>query len=201
MFEDMDMNKILTLMDMLDGKKDVVERSEKREQENTVRNERLPIKANGHSISAEEQYAKMGIEVIGAYDDLFFSVKLPKGWKIEATDHSMWNNLIDLNGKIRATFFFKGAFYDRDAFSNFERRYSWKDMPFDSYETNATYEERKTREHYGKVYDGDREIFSTDEKHSHNEKWFENDEIKEECLEFLNKNYPDWKSVDAYWEV
>lgn len=49
-------------------------------------------------------------------DDLFCTAELPPGWSKQATDHSMWNNLVDERGLKRASFFYKAAFYDRDAF-------------------------------------------------------------------------------------
>lgn len=49
-------------------------------------------------------------------DPLFCTAVLPKGWKKRATDHTMWSELVDENGKVRATIFYKAAFYDRDAF-------------------------------------------------------------------------------------
>jgi hypothetical protein len=52
------------------------------------------------------------------------SVKLPEGWHIKATDHSMWSNLVDDKGRNRASIFYKAAFYDREAFLSFNRRFS-----------------------------------------------------------------------------
>lgn len=91
----------------------------------------------------KQQYERMGIKIVKQYDDLFYSVELPEGWKVEATDHHMWNNLFDDKGRRRANFFYKAAFYDRDAFINFEHRYSFKICPFDDYQSDASYEERK----------------------------------------------------------
>lgn len=147
-----------------------IENQEKREQRAVVRNQRLPKKTNGgmpdgyrfrgitDGMSYEErekivndniyeytrqQYERMGITIIEEYDDLFYTVELPEGLEIKATGHSMWNDVIDNNGRKRISFFYKGAFYDRDAFSNFERRYSFTISPFDDYKSDASYQERK----------------------------------------------------------
>lgn len=48
-------------------------------------------------------------------DPLFQTVVLPEGWRVQATDHSMWSHLLDANGETRARIFYKAAFYDRDA--------------------------------------------------------------------------------------
>lgn len=49
-------------------------------------------------------------------DPLFCPVDLPLGWSKRPTEHSMWSELIDKEGNVRATIFYKAAFYDRRAF-------------------------------------------------------------------------------------
>jgi len=57
---------------------------------------------------------KFGEPVEG--DPMFCEATLPDGWKKRATDHSMWSEIVDDTGKVRAMIFYKAAFYDRDAF-------------------------------------------------------------------------------------
>lgn len=79
------------------------------------------IEATGFQrIYAKPRYKAMGIEIIEDVNDLFFRVKLPEGWSLKATDHTMWNELIDDQGKTRAEIFYKAAFYDRNAFIRFK---------------------------------------------------------------------------------
>lgn len=93
--------------------------------------QRLPIKTNMYTKTVDmdnetwtkEQYEQMGIKIIEKFDDLFYNIVLPEGWKIRDTEHPMWNNLLDDKGRKRISFFYKGAFYDRDAFSSFEVRF------------------------------------------------------------------------------
>jgi len=218
-------NKEMTFIDALitGDASGAIERSEKREQSEVVRNQRLPIKSNDCCIPREiryigatddmewkerfeierknnehwtkEQYKRMGIKVIDKYDDLFLNVILPAYWEIKATDHSMWNEVIDDKGRKRITFFYKGAFYDREAFSNFEKRYTYSEMPFDEYKTNATYEERQEKEWYGIVYDCGKEIFRTDG--IKNKDYFD-DSLKQECKNFLNEKFPLWQDINSY---
>lgn len=49
-------------------------------------------------------------------DELFHDVGLPVGWALKATDHSMWSELVDDQGRTVANIFYKAAFYDRRAF-------------------------------------------------------------------------------------
>ena len=69
-----------------------------------------------------EKAAQHGIVIVGpsAGDDLFVDVQLPEGWQIKPTDHSMWSELQDADGKRIAMIFYKAAFYDRTAFIRFE---------------------------------------------------------------------------------
>ncbi len=105
-----------------------IEGQEKRGQSELVNSCQLPSRHGGHGKdgSAFEQYEKMGIKVIGLTkgDTMFAEVELPEGWKKRGTGHSMWNELVDDKGRVRATFFYKAAFYDRDAFIHFERRFN-----------------------------------------------------------------------------
>lgn len=217
----------LTFMDaLLSGDTSfAIERSEKREQKIAVENKRLPIKTNDHSVPrscrligitdemefeerfkiarennkqwTKAQYEKIGIKILDEYDDLFLNVELPEGWEVEPTEHSMWNNVIDNKGRKRITFFYKGAFYDRDAFTNFEKRYSYREMPFDDYKTDANYEERDSKEWYGVVYDCGKEIYRT--KPSLKE-GYPDDITNKRCLKYLNENYPLWDDINAYWD-
>ena len=92
-------------------------------QNSLINSDVLPTRANSpFSGDADIEYGKRGIRVIGKPDgdDLFYLCELPNGWMKQATDHSMWSNLIDSNGRVVATIFYKAAFYDRAAFINFE---------------------------------------------------------------------------------
>lgn len=104
-----------------------IEGQEKRGQSELVNSTQLPSRSGSRENgSAFMQYEKMGIKVISITkgDEMFCDVQLPEGWKKRSTGHSMWNELVDNKGRVRATFFYKAAFYDRDAFINFERRFN-----------------------------------------------------------------------------
>ena len=206
-----------------------IENQEKRGQQVVVRNCRLPIKTNGgipyecrfkgitndmdyderDSIVndniinfTKQQYEKMGINIVAEYDDLFYSVELPEGWRIEATGHSLWNNLFDNHGRKRATFFYKAAFYDRDAFINFVHRYSFDISPFDNYETDATYEERKFKPWTLFLTDDDKKIKELEEVVATTDKeYFKiDDTLRKIGKAYLNENYPEWENINAYWD-
>lgn len=98
-----------------------IEAQEKQGQTEFVANSTLPKRFNS---GTKEELEQMGIIFGEDVDDLFVEVQLPQGWKKEATEHSMWSNLLDEKGRKRASVFYKAAFYDRDAFISVYRRFS-----------------------------------------------------------------------------
>ena len=92
-----------------------IERQEAEGQKQLVsQTSQLPVKG------FRELPPEWGIKIIGnavdGSDALFHQVEMPAGWKIVATDHSMWSDLVDDQGVKRASIFYKAAYYDRDAF-------------------------------------------------------------------------------------
>ena len=187
-----------------------IENQEKRGQRMVVEYHRLP-KATNHCSGyhkhddfefTKAQYEKMGIKVIDEYDDMFWNVQLPDGWKIEATSHPLWNDLIDDKGRKRASFFYKAAFYDRDAFINFETRYTIRvDHTADYAEVG--YEAWCKSPTIGHVKDCGEIIYSTTAKDSFDD-FRKQDEVeeatKEELETYMAEHYPDYKDVNAYWD-
>lgn len=111
---------------LMGGNPNAIEAQEKQGQDElTAKREicQLPAKINPNGWP-EHEYPKLGIEVIGRTkgDNLFFDVRLPKGWEIKPTAHSMWSELVDETGKERASIFYKAAFYDREAFININKQ-------------------------------------------------------------------------------
>jgi len=89
------------------------ERQEARGQQELCASTQLPQKG-----SESEEIQALGIEwgESAKGDELFREATLPEGWEKRATDHSMWSEIVDETGKVRAEVFYKAAFYDRDAF-------------------------------------------------------------------------------------
>ena len=187
-----------------------IENQEKRGQRAVVTNKRLPKATNycsGYHKHCDydftkNQYEKMGIKIIDEYDDLFWNVQLPDGWEIKATSHSMWNDLLDDKGRKRASFFYKAAFYDRDAFINFDTRYTtcvdhtadYAEVGYESWCKSPT---------IGHVKDCGKIIHSTAAKDSFDD-YRKQDEVekvtKEELENYMAEHYPDYKDVNAYWD-
>lgn len=94
---------------------DEIERSEAQGQREFVASDTLPI-----DLKDKESFESLGF-VFGKVvenDPLFQYVTLPKGWKKQSTDHSMWSKIVDQDGNERVSIFYKAAFYDRRAFAS-----------------------------------------------------------------------------------
>lgn len=141
----------------------------------------------------------MGIVINDEYDDLFWNVTLPDGWEIKATNHDMWNELYDDKGRIRATIFYKAAFYDRDAFINFKTRYS---IQVTHIGDPKDYEVWVKSDLQGTVKDGETIIFSTECIPSTGD-YFKDDKIIKslgvELAKYMKDHYPEYKDIHAYW--
>lgn len=206
-----------------------IENQERRGQQSVVRNQRLPKKLNDYSVPREvrwngieesmdwnethkiqtqnnieytkQQYERMGITIVEEYDDLFWNVTLPEGWEIKATDHSMWNNLFDDKGRKRANFFYKAAFYDRDAFINFDTRFHvGVDHVADA---GSDYEVWKVSDYQGTVKDGEEVIFSTEcvaVTGSYDGDDKVKDVLREQLEHYMKENYPNYEDINAYWD-
>jgi hypothetical protein len=92
------------------GVSEMIERQKKQGQGAFVTSLVLPKKGEWEPLLLAG--VKKGAEV----DDLFVQATLPKGWSKERSDHSMWSYLKDDRALVRASVFYKAAFYDRDAF-------------------------------------------------------------------------------------
>jgi len=97
------------------GSSGAVLNQEKQGQASFVNSETLPTDMGAEDRKVlEEAGVKFGEKVED--DEMFQHVELPVGWKKVPTSHSMWSNLVDDKGGVRAEIFYKAAFYDRSAF-------------------------------------------------------------------------------------
>jgi len=58
-----------------------------------------------------------GVKFEDKGNDIFYDVLLPEGWSIKPSKGNphYWSNVVDANGMIRASIFYKAAFYDRSS--------------------------------------------------------------------------------------
>jgi hypothetical protein len=184
-----------------------IERQEAQGQADFVANNTLPIKCN---YCKRSELEGMGIVFGEPVDSLFIAVQLPPGWKKQRTDHSMWSELLDDKGRKRASIFYKAAFYDRDAFIDTIRRYSFQVQPVGGYEGDY-----KSREWEAIATDCDEPVWhsgklrpeppyrSGDSQEARVEWLFwqdQKDTLGGLAEAWLDENKPKWRDVLAYWD-
>lgn len=164
------------------------------QQELTSQTSKLPTEG-----SKDPAWAKMGV-LFGkpvAGDPVFTEVQLPYGWKLKPTDHSMWNNLLDEQGRVRAKMFYKAAFYDRSAHIRLETRYhvDRENKIADDYDSAQRYVAKDSAD--GTVLFAT-EYLERDPKYS--PEWSAKEQaLRKEAEAWLDTNRPDWKDAAAYW--
>lgn len=87
---------------------------EKAGQSQVVASELIPTDRRGIT---NEELSTLGF-VLGSTDEddpLFQHAALPVGWAKKPTDHDMWSDIVDDEGRVRFNVFYKAAFYDRSA--------------------------------------------------------------------------------------
>jgi hypothetical protein len=143
-----------------------------------------------------EDLEAMGIVFGDNADDLFVNVTLPEGWTKQATDHSMWSDLLDDKGRKRAAIFYKAAFYARNAHLSLNRRFGFTTYESCDAEGNdADYNEATHQKVV--IWDGGEEIkvIGLWEKQDYKAA----DPLGAEARDWLQENYPDWQNPMAYW--
>lgn len=88
---------------------------------------------------------------------LFVDCKFPKGWRKKPTDHSMYSDIVDEQGRKRGVIFYKAAFYDKRADCHLTRRYGCGTEP-----EGGWLKVPPSKRFVGVVRDGDTVIFTTD---------------------------------------
>ena len=167
----------------------LIEGVEKEGQHSLVFSDVLPSNMYGERECFEAMGIVFGEQVEG--DELFVHCQLPEGWRKQATDHSLWSDLLDDKGRARASIMYKAAFYDRDAgMRPCCRLISRVDYGSDEYSV-------------GRVFDGTEVLFET-AKHfvSDDVPGYQcSDNVIQELDEWLQTNFPDHKDPLAYWDV
>lgn len=157
-----------------------VERQEADGQRKMIAASKLPIQGPWAEAIA------LGIIQGESDGDLFYDSTLPEGWQIKRTDHSMWSDLLDDQGRRRGGVFYKAAFYDRSARWNLDRRFK------------IAYSMLPTQAKYAQVVKdwNDNVLFDPDVPADQDEMGRNSEEA---CIQWLQRNYPEWKSPAAYW--
>jgi len=100
-------NPIIGLPMLMNNK--YIEQQEANGQAELVQSDVLPTEIGAEDKAVLEKAGVIFGEVVKG-DDIFTNVTLPFGWKKKRTDHSMWSELLDGKGRVRASIFIKPHF-------------------------------------------------------------------------------------------
>ena len=126
-------------------------------------------------------------------DGIFQFCKLPEGWRKVPTENSYWTDLVDDLGRVRASIFYKAAFYDRDAHMNVRTRFSTRS----SYPKNGLPE----TEAVSMAMDGTKILETFKVPVDATESWVAGEKASDLARAWLTEHHPDWKNPAAYWDL
>lgn len=160
----------------------------------STESQRLPTK--GCNVECLEKLGfTVGERVRG--DELFRQVTFPPGWKVEPTDHSMWNNLLDDKGRKRASIFYKAAFYDREAFMMLLTRYS---VQYSREDLDRNRPDKHARSYAVIDTATGEEIHLVPYRDDTSEPWVPREVAQKEACSWLKERFPECDDPLAYWD-
>lgn len=127
-------------------------------------------------------------------DPLFRPCKFPDGWTKRPTDHSMYTEVLDEQGRVRGLIGYKAAFYDRWANFRLNTRYTISTNYCDSTGKPVSY-----------AFTHVQPVVKDCDKIIHSGKIIPMADYGDEAVErevmikWLDENFPDHNSVKAYW--
>ncbi len=176
---------------MAEGPDEAAEEMERYEQRVAVRNVQLAKNMRPN----KEEWEKLGFMFFETEDSVLYNAKLPEGWSIQKTEHSMWNDIVDDQGRLRATMFYKGSFYDRNAHMRLENRYGVRSEYIDNME-EIYFGSKNEKLFVAGVLD-ENENKALEESRT---RWDRERELVKLAEEFGKENYPDYENPLAYWD-
>jgi len=190
-----------------------LERQEREKQRDLARSEKLPIKLG----LPKEVFEKLGFKFGAPIDKMLQEGTLPEGWKkIPSPWHSMYSYVLDPQGRARWTIFFKGAFYDYEAFGwSLQRRYVVR--AHQNYDQNHDRRRDGETPIWGEVIDYGVPFDTKEEYHGgvkpkvlhHGEKFtpknvFDIDRVRQmvtlEMEMWIDARFPNYADPLAYWD-
>ena len=214
------LEETLILMDAItNGVAGAVERQEARGQQDLCNSQKTSLSTEmrcsfkSPNEDPHKVLASWGVDVGKPVegDDMFTECRLPDGWILKPTDHSMWNKLLDDKGRERGSMFYKAAFYDRSTHLDLLPRFSTRPYGTKNGKSfcrvldggeGAVFESKPYS--YPNIYD-DNDAYYALPSEKRSEVYDAHNDARRlactECEEWLEANYPDWKDETKYWDV
>lgn len=183
----------ITLIRAMSGEQNVLENMEREGQQNAIRRVQLARNLQPN----KEIWEQLGFKFYDIEgDNVLCNATLPEGWSLEATEHSMWTNILDEQGRIRGQMFYKAAFYDRSAHMSLKQRYN----------ICTDYAEEKVDVYFGndeeKLYVAGTITRSLNATREARLRFYEKeDSLRKNAINWAQENYPNYEDVTAYWDL
>ena len=182
---------------LVGGSDFAIDHQERQGQSSLVNSDTLPRRLSPEDKKTLEDF---GFKFLGESDDLFQYVEFPEGWKKERTDHSMWTNLVDPKGRVRANMFYKAAFYDREAFfGGFKRRYTcsldYTSKEYGTWDRPAVLLDNIDAAHPKVIFTIDVHPSPEDAKPYHAQ-----ERAQAQMKSYITERFPDHENPLAYWD-
>jgi hypothetical protein len=176
-----------------------IEQQEAAGQRAFVKSETLPKDCDAETRKTLES---AGVIFGDPVDDLFVRVMLPTGWHKEATNHAMHNKLLDEKSRVRATIFYKAAFYDRSANIHICRRFRPSHEPeggwekYDNCAAESAWVAAVRDSNDILIWKSEPVTMNKDARY----RSALSDKQYTQADAWLTENYPDWRNPLAYWD-
>lgn len=152
------------------------------------------------SIESKDIWEKLGFVFTGEkYNDVLQYAVFPDGWGSEKTDHNMWNNILDAQGRIRGTYFYKASFYDLRAFiyapwCRYVPQWDWNEFYAYGYVLDQSVSPKQV---IFRTDDVSLVEVSTSNDYEQNEATMK--ELKSQAKDWLVDNFPNYENPLMYW--
>ena len=160
-----------------------------------LKEKRTVIRMPRKRFNSVEDFESLGFEFLeneaDMQDTLFETALLPKKWQLQKTNGSYWTNIVDENGSIRATIYYrKHSFFGKEAAASINLVCRYRvDFSMDERENHFVYilDEKDKKELYTSPKCGK---YGSDEF----KKYFAERE------EILKNQYPEYRNPLKYWK-
>jgi hypothetical protein len=195
--DELELTEALELALFILDPSELAQRAQKKHNEELLLSgQALPMNRSRYNVN-KKMLSKMGIQVLGGHDRIFWKVKLPEEWKTKKMDP---NNiaLMDDKNRTRATIYFD----ERSSNISLVTRFTFREIPVDEEGKCTTC--HPTTHFAFSIYDADKEIHRIGISPC----YFQDIESKErswnmlldQSVDYLNFHHPDWRNPLAYWD-
>ncbi len=192
-----ELEALLILVRIFGGEPDVLDHMNIEERRNALNSVMMAKRMK----PSKEEWEQLGFTFTDIPDDdILCRATLPKGWTLEETDHCLWTDIKDENGRIRGSMYYNSLPYDRSARMSLRCRYGVHvgSVVEDSFVEEIYFGNEQEKLFVAGQIRRARGQISREEADA---RFDREDALRKMAEEFGDANYPGWKSVHSYWGI